>query len=396
MPIRLKGVAPAPGAVDRRSYQIDVQDGYRRVRLSSGTRDKKLALRKEQQVVDALRENPNVTDAELRELIRGRARSLRIAARQVRASSGRTLKSALIDMEDGPWSSLKSLETIKSNAKVLQRFLPGETLVACIDQPVVDSLIGKMRAANLAPATVNRKMQTLLSTLRHEKALGNYVGDLPAYKPTSERQFSRQYVMTVEDEELLMRNLLRWDALPDGHDGGRPRERDAWDYHDLFTFLADVGCRLSQAFKVRWTDIVKDSAGDTTIRFWRLGEQKGGRARTIPATDRVVTLLKRRRGLLGDAAGPFCHLNKMRAAKLWRFAKKGTHLENEKDCVIHSLRHTCATRLLELTGDIRLAQEWLGHTNITTTASIYGHVMSKVKKGAVEKLNALSRRSDIA
>lgn len=42
MPLRLKGVEPRPGQVDRRYYLIDIQEGGRRVRLSSRVRDRKL------------------------------------------------------------------------------------------------------------------------------------------------------------------------------------------------------------------------------------------------------------------------------------------------------------------------------------------------------------------
>lgn len=39
---------------------IDLQEGLRRVRLSSGTRDKNLAARREQAVLDALHEDLTV------------------------------------------------------------------------------------------------------------------------------------------------------------------------------------------------------------------------------------------------------------------------------------------------------------------------------------------------
>jgi integrase len=61
----------------------------------------------------------------------------------------------------------------------------------------------------------------------------------------------------------------------------------------------------------------------------------------------------------------------------------------EKDCVIHSLRHTCATRLLEVVGDIKLVQEWLGHTTLQTTAGIYAHVQTPRLMGAADALNRL-------
>lgn len=149
----------------------------------------------------------------------------------------------------------------------------------------------------------------------------------------------------------------------------------------MFTFLADVGCRHAQAYKVRWRDVVEIEPGVWGVRFWRAGEQKGGRTRTVPVTSRVAAMLARRRSLKGD--GPFSGLKRQRATKLWNKAKALTHLADEPECVPHALRHTCATRLLEKTGDLKLVQEWLGHTKIETTGNIYAKVMSSRKVQAL-------------
>lgn len=105
-------------------------------------------------------------------------------------------------------------------------------------------------------------------------------------------------------------------------------------------------------------------------RLWRADELKNGRTRTVPMTTACHEALLLCREIPG---GPFSTITKGRAGHVWKKAKKHAGI-TEPQCVIHSLRHTCATRLLETVGDIKLVQEWLGHTSILTTAKTYAHV----------------------
>jgi integrase len=58
-----------------------------------------------------------------------------------------------------------------------------------------------------------------------------------------------------------------------------------------------------------------------------------------------------------------------------------------KDITPHGLRHTFASRLLELREDMKVIQELLGHSKMSTTADIYAHVVEKMKRQAVSKLD---------
>jgi integrase len=55
----------------------------------------------------------------------------------------------------------------------------------------------------------------------------------------------------------------------------------------------------------------------------------------------------------------------------------------------HGLRHTLATRLLEVNEHPKTVQEILGHSDISLTLNTYTHVMPEIKKSAIQKINHL-------
>ncbi len=67
---------------------------------------------------------------------------------------------------------------------------------------------------------------------------------------------------------------------------------------------------------------------------------------------------------------------------------RGIILKHDLDYIrFHDLRHSCASLLLSLGYSLRQIQEWLGHSNIVTTASIYAHVNVKDKVDMATCLN---------
>ena len=55
----------------------------------------------------------------------------------------------------------------------------------------------------------------------------------------------------------------------------------------------------------------------------------------------------------------------------------------------HDLRHSAASLLLELGFSLKDIQEWLGHSDIATTANIYSHLQYKAKVEMAEKAGSI-------
>lgn len=67
---------------------------------------------------------------------------------------------------------------------------------------------------------------------------------------------------------------------------------------------------------------------------------------------------------------------------------------NVRKCRFHDLRHTFASILLNEGESMKVIQELLGHSTITTTMDIYSHVAKQTKKNSIELLEkAVNQRS---
>ena len=58
-------------------------------------------------------------------------------------------------------------------------------------------------------------------------------------------------------------------------------------------------------------------------------------------------------------------------------------------CRFHDLRHLCVSIMLMQGVNVKVAQEHLGHKDISTTMNIYSHVLPSVAKEAAQKIGAL-------
>lgn len=106
----------------------------------------------------------------------------------------------------------------------------------------------------------------------------------------------------------------------------------------------------------------------------------------------LVSLQRKAAGNIYDDCGLFfktdigCILDPRNVRRAYQRMLFRADLTDRK---FHALRHTYATRLMELGENPKVVQKLLGHANITVTLNIYSHVTDEKKESAADKLNAL-------
>lgn len=162
------------------------------------------------------------------------------------------------------------------------------------------------------------------------------------------------------------------------------------DNADLFSFYVDTGMRKSEGLGLKFKDCDMKT-GRMTI--W---QTKTNQPRSIKMTNRVrsiVASLKMRghNEFLTEKDREnrtvFGHIAERRFYKDWVGMRE--ILNFDPDLVIHTLRHTCCTRLLGAGVNIRTTQEWMGHSDIKMTQR-YAHFIPRTLDEAADALDALA------
>lgn len=158
-----------------------------------------------------------------------------------------------------------------------------------------------------------------------------------------------------------------------------------------FELLYATGMRVSELVDLKLKDI------DLKLGVLRCFG-KGQKERIIPmggyASSAIVDYLENGRAkLLKNKQSNHLFISKfglkLNRRRIWKLIKEYAVLANiSKRISPHTLRHSFATHLLEKGADLRIVQELLGHSNISTT-QIYTHVNKDKLKSIHKKFHPL-------
>lgn len=142
----------------------------------------------------------------------------------------------------------------------------------------------------------------------------------------------------------------------------------------LIETLYATGARVSEAINLNVSDIGRSDGSTMTVRV----RGKGGKERLVPLGSYAQTALDQyltrvRPSFVKSTHEDALFLNEQRGSRLsrqsaWSVVMNAAKRAGLKDEISpHALRHSFATHLLDGGADIRVVQELLGHSSVTTT-----------------------------
>lgn len=226
-----------------------------------------------------------------------------------------------------------------------------------VDARAVRGYLTHLHARRLDPASVGRKLAALRSWLRFLVRRG--VLQRNAAREVRGPRLPQKLVSFLPIDEAT--TLVEGKAL-----GGAARPRDL----AILELLYATGLRVSELVGLDLDDA--DRAG-WTVRV--LG--KGRKERIVPFGAKAARALDAYLGSRAEARGPL-----FRNRRGGRLTARAIHAIVRRSAAAagiarrvspHTLRHTFATHLLDAGADLRVIQEFLGHSRLSTTQR-YTHV----------------------
>lgn len=149
----------------------------------------------------------------------------------------------------------------------------------------------------------------------------------------------------------------------------------------LFELFYAAGLRISEVVQANWGDFEKSSQCLKVLG-------KGKKERICPVGELTAKLLeefKKTKAVVKGRQDPILHnLTGQRLTPFWIQRRMKVYLklaDLPEDLTPHKIRHSFATHLLNAGADMRVVQELLGHSSLSTT-QIYTHVGLKHLKDA--------------
>ncbi len=255
-----------------------------------------------------------------------------------------------------------SKNTISSYARDLERFIADAEVddFALITPVSVENHISRLRAKGLAESSIARAVvaiRNLVEFVCKERKSLNLIKDV---KPPRVKGRLPKALSIAEVNDLIAAT----------HSPSNPQ---ALRETAIVELLYGTGARISEIVSLNVSDVMKIDGGE--VANLRL-TGKGGKVRVVPlgsfaraALDQYLVRIRpalinkdREALFLNDRGG------RLSRQSMWTMVSEAAkRAQIPTEVSPHSLRHSYATHLLDGGADVRVVQELLGHSSVTTT-----------------------------
>ena len=257
-----------------------------------------------------------------------------------------TLQKAVDHCNKHRWAGKGGERKAMINAQFAIDFFGADTLISEINGKwIIEYMEELIEEFDNSPSTRNKKMSALKVILTEALDIGG-IEALPRMKRYTEATLSPHW-FTPEDEKAMI------EKAEDLH------------YPELADFIAfgiDSGFRRGEILNFRCSDMM---GADMLIHA---DATKGKSARAIPSSSRIRAIIKARAG----HAKVFT-LSDYDLRVQWMEMREALRRSDDPFMIPHTMRHTCATRLLSSRASLKEVQMWLGHRVIESTM-VYSHL----------------------
>jgi site-specific recombinase XerD len=272
---------------------------------------------------------------------------------------------------DATTTSKTTREAYRRTVEQMFQFLGVETPAVMTAQMLAEwraDMVAKMESGALAPATVARH----ISAAREFWKFAAVVGVSPVRPDVVEVALPSVKHHTVKPYEILSEaegeQLLSWAW----------RERSPRDALMLEVMLR-LGLRVSEVTGLSIEDLTRD---DKERMLLRIRKGKGRKDRVLPVPSDLMVKVTRYVGTDREAENdqPWVFASRQGDGRLTN--RRIQQIVDEcvtgaglvRDISPHSLRHTCAVRLLRKGASVVEVQKILGHASIRTTQRYLDHI----------------------
>ncbi len=229
-----------------------------------------------------------------------------------------------------------------------------------IDPLILEGYVSLLRSMDKSESSIARAVVSIRNCIDFYARESKTINPIKEFKPPKSAQRLPKALSIEEVNKLI-------DATTVSDDAGSIRNRA------LVELLYATGARISEIVSLNLSDVSK-LEGEEVLSVRLSG--KGGKVRVVPvgrfaqtAIDQYVVRVRPSQAKLNEQA-LFVNERGTRLSRqtMWKIISSAADSAGIDHIVSpHSLRHSFATHLLDGGADVRVVQELLGHSSVTTT-----------------------------